>query len=319
MNVDGFCDLHMHSTASDGTDAPQLLAAIALREGVGAIALTDHDTTVGLLAAGEACARAGIAFVPGIELSCDPRVVCAWAAPSGGAPAMSPADSPMISPLPVVPPTRKLGTLHILGLFVRHDDAKLAAIHDRLLDARSERNPMIVDKLRELGIDITYAEVEALARRLGTEIIGRPHIGQVLVEKGVVTDIKDAFTRYIGEGKPAYARKDLLAPGHAIEAIHHAGGLAILAHPVQLKYKDDDELEAIIVSLKSLGLDGVEVHHSDHRAEHVEQYTRLAQCHGLLLSGGSDYHGTRKATMLGSQRVPGAFYGALRDRAQQPI
>lgn len=286
----------MHSTASDGTDAPEALAVIAAREGVSAIALTDHDTTAGLLAAARACANAGIEFAPGIELSCNPRGVSGW--------------HPQVEHAP----PRKLGTLHILGLFVRHDDPKLAAIHQRLLIARSERNPMIVDKLRALGIDITYEEVESLARRLGTQIIGRPHIGQVLVEKGVVATMKDAFTQYIGEGKPAYARKDLLAPAEAIDAIHHAGGLAIVAHPIQLKYADPAELEAVIVGLKSLGLDGIEVRHSDHREEHVALYAHLAARHELFPSGGSDYHGTRKPVLLGGQRVPVTFFQSLRDQ-----
>ena len=295
--MEAYCDLHMHSTASDGTDAPDALASIAVRERVCAIALTDHDTTAGLQSAATACAAAGIAFVPGIELSCDPRGVNGWSASPG----------------------RRLGTLHILGLFVRHDDPMLAAIHDRLLIARSERNPMIVEKLRGLGVDITYAEVEELAQRQGTQIIGRPHIGQVLVDKGIVPTMKDAFTRYIGEGKPAYARKDLLPPQHAIESIHHAGGLAVLAHPIQLKYETAEELDAIVLGLKNMGLDGIEVQHSDHTHEHVEQYTALAEKYGLLRSGGSDYHGTRKPVMLGGQKVPREFLEAMRERAQSII
>ncbi len=279
----------MHSTASDGTLAPEALGPLAASLGVQVIALTDHDTTQGLCDCAQGCEAAGVTFVPGIELSAD------------------------ITALRVKTETdKKLGTLHILGLFVRHDDPQLHTIHERLLIARRDRNPQIVRKLQELGVKIDYDEVRELAAASGTEIIGRPHIAQIMVKKGYVKSNQDAFTKYIGEGKPAYVRKDTLSPTHAIEAIHHAGGLAILAHPVQLRCRDENELIHCVTRLKSFGLDGMETRHSEHTPAEVEQYTKLAQNLGLLISGGSDFHGTRKPVKLGSQNIPLEVYEKLR-------
>ncbi len=276
-----FCDLHMHSTASDGQDVPEALPRLAKKAGLSALALTDHDTTAGLEAAAAAAKRARIRFVPGIELSADPDV--------GGL------------------PTRELkGTLHILGLFIRHDAPSLKVIESRLLEARWQRNPQIIANLNALGVNITYDEVVALA----PGVVGRPHIGQVLVNKGYVKSVHEAFAKYIGEGKPAYARKDRLTAAQAIDAIHDAGGLVVLAHPVQLKL-DPDELEHVVARLADMGLDGIETRHSDHTPAQVEQYHVLARRHGLLASGGSDYHGPRKPIELGSQHVPYATYESL--------
>jgi 3',5'-nucleoside bisphosphate phosphatase len=285
-----FCDLHMHSTASDGTNTPAELAALAKSEGLGAIALTDHDTTAGLVECEAACKKAGVAFAPGIELSAEAAAVRA-----------APESDP------------RLGTLHILGLFVRHDDPKLLDIHHRLLQARQDRNPQIVRNLQGLGVRIDYDEVLELAGSTGTAVVGRPHIAQVLVKKGYVKSVQDAFARYIGEGKAAYVRKDTLDPRDAIDAIHAAGGLAILAHPIQLRYRDDDELDYMVTKLKDAGLDGVEIRHSDHTAALTEQYQKLAERLGLLVSGGSDYHGSRKAIEMGSQRVALSVFERLRE------
>jgi predicted metal-dependent phosphoesterase TrpH len=276
-----FCDLHMHSTASDGQDAPETLARLAKKAGLSAIALTDHDTTAGLAAAAAAARRARIRFVPGIELSADPQL---------GSPH---ADA-------------RRGTLHILGMFIRHDAPSLKAIEARLLEARRQRNPQIVANLNALGVKITYDEVVALA----PGVVGRPHIAQVMVNKGYVKSIHEAFAKYIGEGKPAYARKDRLTAAQAIDAIHDAGGLAMLAHPVQLKL-DADELEHAVATLVKHGLDGIETQHSDHTAAMVEQYRALARQYDLLECGGSDYHGPRKPVELGSQRVAFDVYEAL--------
>lgn len=286
-----FCDLHMHSTASDGTDAPQDLAALAKAAGLSAIALTDHDTTAGLIAAAAACAAAEIAFVPGIEVSADP------------APIKPPADDPHAA---------TTGTLHILGLFIRHDDPQLAIVSQRMEEARNHRNPAIIDRLNELGVRIEYDEVLALAAKERTAIIGRPHIAQVMMNKGYVKSIQDAFTRYIGARGAAYVRRDRLHPREAIDAIHHAGGLAILAHPVQLKCADDDEIQYAIRKLADLGLDGIETRHSDHTPAHTQRFEQFAARMNLATTGGSDYHGSRKSIALGSQRVPLSVYEHLR-------
>lgn len=291
------CDLHTHSTASDGTDSPGDLPRIARAVGVGVIALTDHDTTAGLAECAAACEREGVAFVPGIEISADPAPV-----KRGGG--FVPDD------------IAGTGTLHILGLFINPGDAGLLAIHHRLQAARLERNPQIVHNLRSLGIAIEYEEVIALANASGTNVIGRPHIAQVLVNKGHVSSVSEAFAKYIGEGKPAFARRDRLPPHEAINAIHRAGGLAILAHPIQLKYASDPHLRHTIANLRDLGLDGVETQHHDHSPWHVERYEAIARDLGLLTSGGSDYHGTRKVNRLGEQRVAGVVADRLRERTR---
>lgn len=284
-----FCDLHMHSTASDGTTLPEELPIIAKAAGVAAIALTDHDTTDGLPSCAEACARVGVQFVPGIEVSTDP-----------GPPPGEPADLPV-----------RRGTQHILGLFVRHDDPKLLQVRNRMQQARDSRNPAIVAKLNELGVNITYEEVERLAAVQGTQIIGRPHIAQVLIDKGYVKSVQDAFARYLRQGAPAYVRRDRLPPKDALDAIHHAGGLAILAHPVQLGLADPAALEHRILRLKELGLDGLETRHADHTAADAARFEALAAKHHLLTGGGSDFHGSRKPVDLGSQHVPMAVYERL--------
>lgn len=287
-----FCDLHTHSTASDGTDSPHALAGLAHQAGLAALALTDHDTTAGLSACAQACAELGVAFVPGIEVSADPAALAADLLALG--------DSPS-----------KLGTLHILGYFVREDDSKLAAVCQAMEQARNQRNPAIVARLQELGVSIEYDEVLELAQREGTGIIGRPHIAQVLLQKGYVKSVQDAFRRYIGQGAPAYVRRDRLHPAEAIDAIHHAGGLAVLAHPIQLGLHQAGQLDVYLTRLKDIGLDGVETRHSDHPPAYAEQVHRIARKLDLLTTGGSDYHGSRKAVALNSQQVPVDVYHAL--------
>ncbi len=283
----------MHSTASDGTDAPGDLPALAKAAGLAAMALTDHDTTAGLPACAAGCLREGLAFVPGIEVSADPAPV---KPPRGAGEGTS-------------------GTLHILGLFVRHDDPHLADISRRMEAARGQRNPAIIAKLNELGVGIDYDEVLALASREGTVILGRPHIAQVMIERGYVKSITDAFQRYLGPRGAAYVRRDRLHPREAIEAIHDAGGMAVMAHPVQLKASDDDELEYAVKKLADLGLDAIESRHSDHTPAHTQQFEKLAARMNLLTTGGSDYHGSRKSIAMGSQRVPMSVYERLRGAA----
>ena len=276
-----FCDLHMHSTASDGTDAPETLPALAKAAGLSAIALTDHDTTAGIPACQAAADEAGVGFIPGIELSADPRV--------------QPGDDQLAR-----------GTMHLLGYFVRHDAPELLAIQARLLAARAQRNPRMVQKLNDLGLEVSYEEVVQAAGGRSKEavIIGRPHIAQVLVNKGYVESIDEAFARYLGEGAAAFTRRDHLSAFEAIDAIHAAGGLATLAHPVQLRLAGPEALEAVLTPLVEHGLDALETRHSDHAPDDVARFERLAQRFNLLTTGGSDYHGRRKDIRLGAAQVP---------------
>lgn len=282
-------DLHMHSTASDGTDAPGDLPRLVKDAGLSGFALTDHDTTAGLADAAKAAKRLRIAFVPGIELSADPGSV----APTAD------DDAP------------RTGTLHLLGYHVRHDDAGLAALGERLRATRAKRNPEVVGKLKTLGVKIEYEEVLAAAgvpeSAWGDDaaidatgvIVGRPHIAQVLIAKGYVKSVHEAFAKYIGFGGAAHTRKDRLSAEEAIAAIHTAGGAAVLAHPVQLRLPED-LLEHAVARLKDMGLDGIETRHSDHAPADTERYADYAKRFSLITTGGSDYHGSRKHVALGS-------------------
>lgn len=288
-----FCDLHLHSTASDGTDAPHDLPRLCRDAGLSAFALTDHDTTAGLAACAAAAKKIKIDFVPGIELSANPDLN------NTGQP---------------------VGTLHILGYFIDPQDAGLAAISQRMIDARAQRNPRIIEKLNAQGVRITYEQVLDRAQGLaGTQdgdkpietIVGRPHIAQVLIDAGYVKSIHEAFTKYLGPAGGAYTRRDRLSAEEAIHAIHAAGGLASLAHPVQLDLPDDAALERFVAKLVDLGLDGIETRHSDHTSDDVERFSRIAERFVLHVTGGSDYHGSRKSVRLNSQAVPRSVYENL--------
>jgi predicted metal-dependent phosphoesterase TrpH len=274
-----FVDLHCHSTASDGTLAPADVVKLAVDSGLSALALTDHDTVGGIPEAAAAARAAGLDFLPGIELSCD------------------------------VP---KPATMHLLGYGVDPQSAVLLDLTRRLVEARNDRNPRIIRKLNELGVAITMEEVEAEA---GGDVVGRPHIAAVLIRKGYVSSIKHAFDKYLAQGAPAYFDKERLTAAQAIGLVLQSGGIPTLAHPIQLRTENDAQLDRIVKDLTDNGLLGLEVIHSDHDAEHVEKYTKLADRYGLLKTGGSDFHGTNKKDIgLGvarGRRIPREFYDAL--------
>lgn len=271
-------DLHMHSTCSDGTDRPEELGPIAASLGITTIALTDHDTMAGHEACQRGCDAAGVRFVPGIEISADPG--------------------------------RPRGNCHILGYFVDANADHLQEICRVQGLARAQRADEILELLERAGAPIPMAEVKAVA---GESEIGRPHIAAVLVEHGFAKDITDAFQKYIGIHGSAYIRKDAILPAQAIEAIHQAGGLAVIAHPIQMRYNDQQDLYERLLDLKDMGLDGVEVYHASHREEHQALYLQMAKELNLLISGGSDYHGTRKNIQMGACKVPTNVYQQLAD------
>jgi hypothetical protein len=278
-----FVDLHSHSTASDGTFAPADVVRLAHEAGLVGLALTDHDTVAGLGEAAEAAAALGMTFVPGIEIS-------------------------------AVPPVEN-GTLHILGYRVDPSNAVLQEMTRQLIDARDNRNPRIIAALQGLGIDVTMEEAVAQA---GGGVLGRPHIAALMVRKGVVKTIKQAFDEYLGQGGKAYFDKERLSPRDAVARIHQAGGLAVLAHPVQLRTTNDAQLLTVLKDLVDLGLDGVEVLHSDHGPDEVEKYDRFAGRYNLLKTGGSDFHGTNKKDInlgvAGGRRVPREWMDAMLER-----
>ena len=294
------CDLHLHSTASDGTDAPEILPVQARNAGLKALALTDHDTTAGLAACEESARSINIHFVPGIELSADPMFIY---------PECDQLDELESQQL-------QTARLHILGYFIDYHATHLQKLQDRLVKARADRNPKMIHKLNELGVKIDYNEVLEVA---GTTqdgddpslIIGRPHIAQVMVNKGYVKSIHAAFAKYIGSSGAAYVSKDRLTVQETITAIHQAGGLACLAHPAQLGITDHEELEHLVARMVDLGLNGIETIHSDHTPSDAHLYEKLAQRFNLINTGGSDYHGSRKSIKIGKPRVPISVYEAL--------
>jgi predicted metal-dependent phosphoesterase TrpH len=284
-----FVDLHCHSTASDGTLSPTEVVRLAVERDLSALALTDHDTIAGVAEAAAEAGRAGIDFIPGIEISAE-------------------------YPHP--------GTMHLLGYGVDPQNPTLASLTDKLLAGRDDRNPRIIAKLQALNIAITMPEVEAEA---GGKVIGRPHIAAILMRKGYVTSIKQAFDKYLAPGGLAYYDKERLSPKKAITMILECGGLPVLAHPIQLRYENDAQLERVVKDLLDMGLVGIEVIHSDHDASMVEKYSAMADRFGLIKTGGSDFHGANKKIDLGTangRRIPRKFFDDLTaalQRRKQPL
>ncbi len=251
-------DFHTHSTFSDGTYTPTELINHAIEVGLSAIALTDHDTVNGIVEAIEASRNKDIEFIPGIEFSV--------------------ADGTEI---------------HIIGLFI---DYKNKALLDTIQKTRSQREVRmkgVIEKLQNFGFEITYEEALKLA---GGDFVGRAHIAHILMDKGYVATIKEAFDKYIGLNKPCYVEKKEITPRDAITAIRSAGGLAFLAHLHQTKF-DFQKLDKLLGELKSYGLNGIEGYYTEYTNEHIKEFRALAQKHGLFYSGGSDFHGSMKPTV----------------------
>ena len=273
-------DLHLHTTHSDGSCTPTEVVNMAHQAGVTALAITDHDIVTGVaeaMAAGQQC---GIEIIPGVEIS-------------------SLAGN---------------SELHILGYFLDWQDSDLLARLKTLREGRHRRNPLIIERLQALGIDITYDEVRALA---GTDSIGRPHIARVLMDKHVVATAKEAFDRFLAEGKPAYVPRELPSPADAISWIKAAHGLAVLAHPTWVKVAEQSLID-LVRQLKADGLDGVEVYYSTHAVRQTREYLSLAQQLGLLVTGGSDFHGVTKPDIevgigKGTLHIPTSLLPKMKD------
>lgn len=248
-------DLHTHSTASDGTLTPTELMRAAKAAGLSAIALTDHDTFEGLPEARAEAERQGVELVPGCELSLD----------YGGLPT------------------------HLLALFV--DERPGHVVHEltRVRVARANRNAVMLEKLKAVGVHLRREDVE----RHATGVVGRPHMAQAMLAAGVVKSFEEAFTRFLGSSGLAYVPKVKLTPAEAIGAIHADGGLAVLAHPYLLS-QQPRHIEAMLLDLAGMGLDGVEVYYTEHSDKYTALVAELAQRLGLLMSGGSDFHGSVK-------------------------
>lgn len=278
-------DLHTHTTVSDGTLSPTALVRRAREKELSTIAVTDHDIVDGVTEAVRVGEEIGVRVIPGVELSADSRV----------------------------------GTMHVLGYFVNHEDEALRASLSELRGYREERNPRIVERLNQIGFDITYEEVKSKA---GYGSIGRPHFAQVMIEKGYVASTQEAFEKYLKVGAPAYVDKRRLTPSEAIQLIHRADGLAVMAHPIRLRVKDADGLENTVRGCMEYGLDGIEVHYSDHHPELTQTLLKLARRYDLLIFGGSDFHGQNKPHIeigvgRGNLRIPESLLEPIEQRLSQ--
>ena len=275
-------DLHCHSTASDGTLSPEEVVRSAKQIGLTGLALTDHDTVAGVPAAAAEARKLGIDFLPGIEISCE-------------------------YPRP--------GTMHLLGYSIDPQNQILADLTRTLVEGRDARNLQIVAQLNEIGIPVTLREIEDVA---GGKVIGRPHIAEVLVRRGVVSNKQEAFDRYLGQGGRVYTDKEQLTARRAIEMIRESQGIPVLAHPSQLKKENNAQLENTIKELIDFGLAGIEVIHSDHSDSLIDLLNDLAARYNLLKTGGSDFHGGNKPRIeLGKaagRQIPREYFDALVER-----
>jgi predicted metal-dependent phosphoesterase TrpH len=269
-------DLHTHTTESDGSLRPAELVGGARRAGLQTLAITDHDTFAGYDQAVETARALKLELVCGIEITTvlDGR------------------------------------TAHLLGYFPRKPPT--VAFREWLAkgqEDRRDRNRRLTKRLQELGLEVELEEVEALGRNM----TGRPHFAKVLVRKGHASSVQDAFERFLGEGKPGFVKRHGPEIGEGIEKVRSAGGVASLAHPTRLGFRDFEEEARTIGMLAEAGLGAIEAYHSDYRAEDSLRYLGMAARLGLAVSGGSDFHGEAKPEVaLGSVAVPHHVLDSLR-------
>jgi 3',5'-nucleoside bisphosphate phosphatase len=270
-------DLHTHSTASDGCLSPAALVERAHAAGLHVFALTDHDTLAGHTEALHAAGKFGVRVIPGVEISAlfENREV------------------------------------HVLGYCVQ-PDAKTQVTFDNLRSVRVSRAKRILAHLTRMGVPVAFETVAALA---GDAIIGRPQIARAMLQAGHVASFDEAFDRYLGEGKPAWAPNDTLTPAQAVALIHSAGGAASLAHPGLFR----GELRGLLRHMLDAGLDAIETHHPAHTTDQTNGYAGLAFEHRLIQTGGSDFHGRAHTdeAPLGSISCPRGMLERLDARIAQ--
>lgn len=243
-------DLHVHTTASDGLLTPPEVIDLAVKIGLTGVAITDHDTLNGLEPARKYIRlnNINLDLVPGIEINTDVEI----------------------------------GEVHILGYYIDPADQRLRSRLEEIKGFRRERALGMIERLAQMGLPITAEAVEGWAKG---DLIGRPHIAMALKEKGYVESIKEAFDKYIAQGRPAYVPRYKFPPAEAIALIHQAGGIAVLAHPGLIK--DAKTVTEII----ALGINGLEAYYPEHNGTQIAYYKKVAERHGLAVTGGSDFHG----------------------------
>ena len=274
---DGIIDLHVHSTASDGTLSPRELVALSRRLGLSVLSITDHDTVDGIPEAMESTRDSGPELIPGVELSVD----------------LEHDDS----------------TAHLLGYFpgvpaeiLTDRDSCLGEAIEFVQNGRTNRNPRILQKLAEQGIEV---DMETVRRISGGDVIGRPHIAEALVEGGYVRESREAFDRYLAKGKPAYVDRDRLKISDAINVILDTDGLPVLAHPGYIPVRQP-VLAVLLERLTEQGLVGVEAYYPGHDRSMTEFLRGTSDRLGLVVTGGTDYHGW-KPDPAGPGRAQGGF------------
>ena len=257
-------DLHIHSTTSDGRFSPEEIVRKAAGVGLSVIALADHDSVDGIAPALEAAkAFPGLRVIPCVEISTDTAN----------------------------------GEVHILGYFIDYTNQELKVALEKFRSSRRRRAQGIIAKLADLGIHIDWQRVQEFATG---STIGRPHIAQAMLEKGYITSLPEAFTRYLGQGGSAHVEREKMTPVEAVELIARADGLPVLAHPFTTS-----EPEAVVIELKAAGLVGIEAYFHDLTADEVKNLISLADRYNLIATGGTDYHGLDDSeAMLGSVDVP---------------
>jgi len=266
---------------------PAEIVRYAKEKGLQAIAITDHDTIDGLEEGVSEGKKMGFEVIPGVEISAK--------------------HSP--------------GSMHLLGYFLDIEHPFLNERLQYLQKARADRNPKIVEKLNELGINVTYEEVQEAS---GGGQVGRPHFAQVLVRKGYVRNFQEAFDRFLKKGASAYVEKFRFTSTEALHFIREARGIAVLAHPNTLGLKGYSELENLLLQLVGEGLKGIEVYYPEHSSSEIAQYKTLAQRHGLVTTGGTDYHGIEGTDLdigvgRGEMRLPYSIVLELKAARNQSL
>lgn len=274
--MSGVVDLHVHTTASDGTLAPCEVVKLAKEIGLEAIAITDHDTTAGHSEAIQAGEKYNLKVIPGIEIS-----------------------------------TRFQSAVHILGYYIDQNSLELQTALAEIVRIRDERNEKICQLMREDGFAVEY---DSMKKRFG-DVIGRPHFATLLVEFGLAADVQDAFHHYVDKGQRYFVPRTFLSLERSIRIIRSAGGIPVLAHPFQYRLPDHD-LRLLLEQCIEYGLLGMECLYSGYSADQSAYLTRLAEEFGLLITGGSDFHGSAKphiqlGTGTGELHVPLKYLNAL--------
>ena len=261
----GYIDLHVHSTASDGSYAPSELVKLACEKGLYAFALTDHDTVAGIASAITASRLNPVRVIPGIELSSSIE-----------------------------------GTqIHILGYHIDYNNPRFLEALKVISQFREERNIKICSQLRSYDIDIDYEEFRT---SVGCRMITRDHFAAYLVASGYAEDLRDAYSKYLAVGKPCYVPMRRLGTRDAVRLITAAGGVAVVAHPVQYRLSDD-EYRQLFILLRSYGVRGIEAIYSDNTMQDEQKFRHMAEELGMFITGGSDFHGLLKPDIdLGTGR-----------------